>query len=312
MHEPHVGAGNFIFNLAKNDTQTTGNFIHVNCKAILPENMFKHLFGYEKGAFTGAFVVTPGVLEQSLNGVLVLNGVESLSNEAQIAIVTAFEKEYFTRIGGTNQLSLNFKLIAITNLESGEDGLKMQLRQDFFKLFKGIEQNIPALAQRKRDILPNAILFLQRIKIKYGLKAETIGDEAAKYLLSYNWPGNWYELYLTLRRAAFLCDDGYINAPELPMELTHQSKFNITHNAHVAVPKNSDIDIFSSAQTTKINEQVPKLKAIAAEAELEIINRVLHSVKFNKTKAAKILGVDRKTLYNKMMKHKLIKLSDKN
>lgn len=312
MHPPHAGAGNFIYNLAKNDTQTSGNFVHVNCKAMLPENMFKHLFGYEKGAFTGAFAATPGVLEQSLGGVVVLNGIENLSNEAQIAIVTAYEKGFFTRIGGTNQLPLNFKFIATTNLTLGEDDLRSLLRQDFFKLFKRLEQNIPTLAQRKKDILPNAILLLQRIKTKYGLQAETIGDEAAKYLFSYNWPGNWHELYLTLRRAAFLCDESYINTPDLPLQLTHQNRFNTTSQAQVTLPKNAEFDIFSANQIAKINEQVPKLKAIAAEAELETINRVLHSVKFNKTKAAKILGVDRKTLYNKMMKHKIVKLSDKN
>lgn len=312
VHSPYVGLGNFVYNRAKNDAVAASCLVQVNCKAMLPENMFKHLFGYEKGAFTGAFAATPGVLEQSLNGVVVLNGIECLSNEAQIAIVTAFEKEYFTRIGGTNQFPLNFKLIATTNLTSGDEGLKSLLRQDFFKLFKGVEQNLPTLVQRKKDILSNAILFLQRIRTKYGLHAETIEDAAAKYLLNYNWPGNWSELYLTLRRAAFLCDDGNINTPELPLELTHHIMFNTTHQPQAAIKNNAEFDIFSANQNININEHVPKLKVIAAEAELETINRVLHSVKFNKTKAAKILGVDRKTLYNKMMKHKIGKLADKN
>lgn len=310
--EPHCGLENIIYNIAKDDNPTLGNIIKVNCKAMLSENMYKTLFGYEKGAFTGAFSDTAGVLEQAIGGVLVLHGIEFLSNETQIALVTAYEKGYFTRIGSTNQLALKFKLIGVTSKLQSMEELRQRLRPDFFRLFKTTEQHVSTLAQRKKDIIANAILFLQRINKKYELLVEDLNDNAVQLLLNYNWPGNWSELYFTLRRAAFLCNDVILNANTLPHEIIFQNKFSTTGQQYNLVIKQNERDVFSVNHIARVNEQLPNLKTIAAEAELETINRVLHSVKFNKTKAAKILGVDRKTLYNKMMKHKIGKLADKN
>ena len=310
--EPHCGLGNIIYNNAKNDNPTLGNIIHVNCKAMLSENMYKTLFGYEKGAFIGAFSTSAGVLEQVADGVLVLNGIEFLSSETQIALVTAFEKGYFTRIGSTNQLSIKFKLVGVTSKLQTTEELRQQLRPDFLKLLKSTEHHMSTLAQRKKDIVANAILFLQRINKKYELLVEDLNDNVIQLLLSYNWPGNWSELYFTLRRAAFLCNDVILNVNTLPHEIIFQNNFSTTGQQYKLVIKQNERDVFSVNHIARVNEQLPNLKTIAAEAELETINRVLHSVKFNKTKAAKILGVDRKTLYNKMMKHKIGKLADKN
>lgn len=310
--EPHCGLENMIYNIAKDDNPTLSNIIKVNCKAMLSENMYKTLFGYEKGAFTGAFSDTPGVLEQAIGGVLVLHGIEFLSNETKIALVTAYEKGYFTRIGSTTQLALKFKLIGVTNKLQSMEELRQRLRPDFFRLFKTTEQQVPTIAQRKKDIIANATLFLQRIRSKYELPAETFNESTTQCLINYNWPGNWSELYFTIRRAAFLCNDNVVNATALPTEIIYQSKFSATNQQQNIVLKSNELDVFTVNHVARVNEQLPNLKIIAAEAELETINRVLHSVKFNKTKAAKILGVDRKTLYNKMMKHKISKLPDKN
>ena len=171
---------------------------------------------------------------------------------------------------------------------------------------------MPTVVQRKKDILANAKLFLQRIKNKYELPAETFNDNAEQLLTSYSWPGNWNELYFTLRRAAFLCSDSTVNAASLPTEIIYQNKFSNTNQQSNVLVNYHELDVFSVNHVSKLNEQLPNLKTIAAEAELATIIKVLNSVKFNKTKAAKILGVDRKTLYNKMMKHQIVKSADKN
>lgn len=311
LGEPQTAKHSYAYQFYKSQPTFSKVLVHFNCTALLKDNMFNMLFGFEKGAFTGAFQTTSGILERAAGGVLVLSGIEHISSESQLAIVSAFQQKYYTRIGSTNRIPLNFKLVAVSDTITNPDELRSVLRPDFFNLFNIVSKSVPNVANRRKDIMPNAHLLLQRINKRYGLRIENIADTAERVLLNYTWPGNWGELYWILRRSSFLSDDNTIKTTELPQEVIYESKFN-QGTKLVLNPDIKQTDIFSLQQNVKFSDTIPKLKTIAAEAELNTINRVLREVKFNKTKAAKMLGIDRKTLYNKLVKHGGYKLADKN
>lgn len=311
LGEPQTAKHFYAYEFYKNQSTFSKALVHFNCSALLKDSMFKLLFGFEKGAFTGAFQTTSGVLERAAGGVLVLSGIEHLDSESQLAIVGAFQQKYYTRIGSTNRIPFDFKLVALSDTITNPNELRSILRPDFFNLFNIVSKGVPRVATRRKDIMPNANMLLQRINKRYGLNIENIADTVERVLLNYTWPGNWGELYWVLRRASFLSDDNTIKITELPQEVIHESKFN-QGTKLVLNPDTKQTDIFSLQQNVKFSDTIPKLKTIAAEAELDTINRVLREVKFNKTKAAKMLGIDRKTLYNKLVKHGGYKLADKN
>ncbi len=293
---------NYAYKIHKESDRLNHPFVVFNCAQIMPDLMQNKLFGYEKGAFIGAFATTPGVLEQAINGTLVINGVEHLTNETQLALANAIKNNVFNRIGGAEKFTTQIRFIATTTTDLSVNNLKQILRPDFFQLFMEEWISTTPFRNLKRDALPIINCMLQRINKLYETNINALSSGVEQVFKSYYWAGNFAELYFVLRRAALLSNNDTICTSELEANIIHADKFvlNDLQNFTCSSPTN----LFNNTQHAADSKQLPNLKNVAVEAEIEAINQVLRNVKFNKTKAAKLLGIDRKTLYNKLLKNK--------
>lgn len=293
---------NYAYKMHKESDRLNHPFVVFNCAQIMPDLMHKTLFGYEKGAFIGAFNTTPGVLEQAVYGTLVINGVEFLTNETQLALANAIKNNVFNRVGGAERFTTQIRIVANTIGDISVNNLKQILRPDFFQLFMDESISTTPLRFVKRDIIPVVNCMLQRINKLYGTGITALSSSVEQLFKSYYWSGNFAELYFVLRRAALLSNNDIINTTDIEANIIHSNKFEVNDTQNI--PTSSSISLFTNVQHVADNKQLPNLKDVAVEAEIEAINQVLRNVKFNKTKAAKLLGIDRKTLYNKLLKNK--------
>jgi transcriptional regulator with PAS, ATPase and Fis domain len=247
-----------------------GPFVAVNCAA-LPEHLLEsELFGYERGAFTGAQQTKPGQIERAAGGALFLDEIGEMSPPAQAKILRVLQEREFQRLGGTRTLRANVRVIAATNRELRKAMERGDFREDLYYRLQVFEIRLPPLRERTEDVLPLSEAFLEEIGQSVGRPPAGMTREAKQALLTYRWPGNVRELRNILERAAIVCDGGLI-APE-----------------HLALQRDEP----SGPRTTN-------LKAV----ERQLIERVLRESKGNKSKAARRLGLTRKELYGRLRLH---------
>jgi DNA-binding NtrC family response regulator len=250
----------------------------VNCAA-LPDTLFEsELFGYEKGAFTGAHERKPGRLELANNGTLFLDEIGDLSPSAQAKLLRALEEHRFERLGGNESVSVNFRLVSATNRPLDQCVRDGRFREDLFYRVNAFAIRLPSLQERAADIPVLAQRFLARYCAATGLPLDgkVFSKEAVDLLSRYHWPGNIRELESTVSRAA-LSSNGRVIRPD-DVELLHASQS----------PANG-------------RERIPSL----AEAERAHIERVLQAVRWNKKQAAQVLEISRGTLYRKITEYGL-------
>jgi transcriptional regulator with PAS, ATPase and Fis domain len=244
-----------------------GSFVAVNCAA-LPEHLLEsELFGYERGAFTGAQQTKPGQIERAAGGVLFLDEIGEMSPPAQAKLLRVMQEREFQRLGGTRTLRANVRVIAATNRELRKAMARGDFRDDLYYRLHVFEIRLPPLRERTEDVLPLSEAFLAEIGQSLGRPPAGMTREAKQALLTYRWPGNVRELRNILERAAIVCDGGLI-APE-----------------HLALQHDEP----PGPRTTN-------LKAV----ESQLIERVLRECKGNKSKAARRLGLTRKELYGRL------------
>src|SRR5229473_482114 len=194
-----------------------GPFVAVNCAA-LPEALLEsELFGYEKGAFTGAVSAHAGRLEQAAGGTLFLDEVGEMSPAVQAKFLRVLEEREFQRLGGTRLLKADVRVIAATNRDLKAALTQGAFREDLYYRLRVFEIRLPPLRERRQDILPMAEAFLEEIGPAVGRPAAGISRDALDALLSYPWPGNVRELRNVLERASILCDGGLITLEHLPV-----------------------------------------------------------------------------------------------
>jgi DNA-binding NtrC family response regulator len=251
-------------------------FQAVNCAA-LPDTLFEsEIFGYEKGAFTGAHDRKPGRLELANNGTLFLDEVGDLSLVAQAKLLRVLEERRFERLGGNRSIQVDFRLISATNRPLDLFVRESRFREDLYYRINAFSIRLPSLKERVVDIPVLANRFLARYCAANGLPldAKQFANEAQDLLTTYHWPGNIRELESTVSRAALSAPGRVIRAADL--EFMHE------HTGGVE----------EEAPTTRL----PTLR----HAERAHIIRVLEAVAWNKLEAAKVLDISRGTLYRKI------------
>ena len=255
----------------------TNKFQAVNTAA-LPDTLFEsEIFGYEKGAFTGAYDRKPGRLEMANNGTLFLDEIGDMSLIAQAKLLRVLEERRFERLGGNTPIDVNFRLISATNRPLEQFVRDSRFREDLYYRVNAFSIRLPSLRERASDIPVLAQRFLGRYCAANDLPADgkSFAKEAVDLLMQYHWPGNIRELESTVSRAA-LSSPGRVIRPG-DIEFLHASE------APVEVPR----------------ERLPTL----AEAERSHIARVLESVQWNKKQAAAVLEISRGTLYRKIVEY---------
>jgi two-component system, NtrC family, response regulator AtoC len=255
-------------------------FQAVNCAA-LPDTLFEsEIFGYEKGAFTGAHDRKPGRLELANEGTLFLDEIGDMSLIAQAKLLRVLEERRFERLGGNKSISVDFRLISATNRPLEQFVRDARFREDLYYRVNAFAIRLPSLRERQVDIPVLAQRFLARYCAAQGmpLDSKSFSREALDALVTYQWPGNIRELESTVSRAALSAPGRAIRASDI--EFLHA-------NIGIAAPSGSD--------------RLPSL----ADAERAHIIRVLAAVQWNKKEAARVLDISRGTLYRKILEYQL-------
>jgi transcriptional regulator with GAF, ATPase, and Fis domain len=272
--------------------QSRGPFMALNCAA-LPEQLLEaELFGYERGAFTGATQSKPGQLEMASGGVLFLDEVGEMSLSAQAKFLRVLQEREFLRVGGTRVLKTDARIVAASNRDLQKAIGHGQFREDLYYRLNVFAIHLPPLRDRRDDVLPLTEAFVHEIGQSIGRPPAGVSREARHALVNYHWPGNVRELRNTLERAAILCDGGLIAAEHLALR-----------------PAATPADV-APAAASSASVVVP----IAAHApgdlksvERTMIEKALKSAHFNKSEAAKALGLTRAQLYVRLRKYGLDK-----
>ena len=255
-------------------------FIRINCSAIPKDLLESELFGYEKGAFTGARSDgKPGKLELAHHGSLFLDEVGDLPLEMQPKLLRVLEEKEFERIGGTTIVRADFRLIAATNQNLEEMMAKKRFRKDLYYRLNVIPINIPPLRQRREDIIPLARHLLKQIAHDASLSEIEMDEETQEALKRHDWSGNVRELSNVLERIVSSLEGDTIHLSDLPFYL---------YQSHGP----SDL-------------KRPALKNVQTRAEKEAIRYALESTNYNKARAADLLGIHRTLLYKKMKRYNL-------
>lgn len=253
--------------------------VKINCSAI-PENLLEsELFGHEKGAFTDAKHLKKGIFEMANNGTIFLDEISNMQMSIQPKLLRVLETQSFRRIGGVADITIDVRIIAATN-RNLEDCVEQQtFREDLYYRLKVMVLDLPVLRERVDDILPLAMLFIERGNKEFGKEIVNISPEAQERLLKYRWPGNVRELKNVMERAVILCNDKELTADKLPLEL--QDGFS---------------KISTSRQFSAFSTDGDSLEAMEKQ---HIIN-MLKKYDNNKSKTARILNISRSTLREKM------------
>ncbi|MGD2125375.1 MAG: sigma 54-interacting transcriptional regulator [Desulfobacteraceae bacterium] len=254
-------------------------FIRINCAAIPKDLLESELFGYEKGAFTGARSAgKPGKFELAKQGTVFLDEIGDLPLQMQPKLLRVLEDKEFERVGGTTVLRSDFRLIAATNQNLEEMLAERRFRKDLFYRLNVIPLHIPPLRERRDDIMPLTTHLLQQLAEEASLPEINIDSEAEEALYHYHWPGNIRELSNVLERVLSSLEGDTIHLSDLPFYLYRSRK---------GFPKSSG----------------SSMRALQARAEKEAILDALKRANNNKARAARMLGIHRTHLYKKMKKY---------
>jgi transcriptional regulator with PAS, ATPase and Fis domain len=245
-----------------------GPFIAVNCAALPDQLLESELFGYERGAFTGAQQAKPGQIELAAGGVLFLDEVGEMSSSAQAKFLRVLQEREFQRLGGTRPLKANVRVIAATNRDLRAAMERGDFREDLYYRLQVFDIHLPPLRERIEDVLPLTEVFLEDIGRSFRRAPAGLTREAKQALLGYRWRGNVRELRNVLERAAIVCEGGLIAPEHLAIDLSHPP--------------------VATAPTA--------VKAV----ERQLIEQALRDCKGNKSRAAIRLGLTRKELYGRL------------
>jgi len=254
-------------------------FIKVNCAAI-PENLIEsELFGYVKGSFTGAFIDKPGKFEIASGGTIFLDEIGELNIDLQSKLLSVIQDKEITRIGDLKPRKVDVRIISATNVNLNDAVKEKKFREDLFFRLNVIEIKLPSLRDRKDDIIKFADFFIKKYTNQYNLKNKTLTEDAKKFLMEYKWPGNIRELENIVQKIIILETDNEIKKE--------------TIEKYLSTPKIESDSIFKQAEEEKIKR------------EIELIKNALQKTDGNRTKAAEILGISRRTLLYRIKEYNL-------
>lgn len=281
-------------------------FIAIDCGALSKELAGSELFGHEKGSFTGALNQKTGSLELADGGTVFLDEIANLPYDVQVSLLRVVQERKIRRVGGNKDIELDLRIIVASNEKLWEAARNGKFREDLYHRFNEFSINLPPLRERKEDILRYARHFLAITSGELGKEISDFSAEVQRVFMHYPWYGNLRELKNVVKRAALLSDGVQVDMQALPFEITYHEKLNYEKPVSVDmpsyVPAQPDIPAAGNGSPRSvISEQ--SLKSASIDAEYEMIVKALRQSNFNKTKAAKLLNIDRKTLYNKMKQY---------
>lgn len=276
--ESGTGKEYFAHGIHKASHRRYGSFVRINCAAIPKELLEAELFGYEEGAFTGARKEGKlGKLEIANGGTVLLDEIGSMPLEMQAKLLRVLEEREFERIGGTERIGLDIRVIASTNEELEEEIAKGRFRQDLYYRLNVIRLNIPPLRERLDDIPLLSRYMIKDLADKLDIAPKEIAYETMDVFKNYDWPGNVRELRNVIESALNLAKGSIIYPESLPEYMIKRAK--------------------SKAETP---HEITLLKDIVAKAEIKAIREALAATNGNRTEAAKRLGIHRTALYKKI------------
>lgn len=261
-------------------------FIAVDCGALPNELANSELFGHVKGSFTGALNDKTGYFEHANGGTLFLDEVGNLPYENQVKLLRALQENIINRVGDNKKISVDVRILAATNEDLLSEVTESNFREDLYHRLNGFKINLPALRERKEDIFVFARNFLMQANKNFGKNVEDFDDKVKEIFLNYPWYGNIRELENVVKRCVLLTGSSVVTADTLPDEI----KFYSLSQGDRRWMNRPDNSIF-------------ELREATLEAEREVISSALKETNFNKSKAARILNIDRKTLYNKIKQY---------
>jgi len=260
-------------------------FVAMDCGTLSKELAGSELFGHVKGAFTGALQDKEGHFELANGGTLFLDEVANLSYEVQATLLRVIQERKFKRVGGNKEMDVDVRIIVASNENLQDAYRKGKFREDLYHRFNEFSINLPPLRSRKQDIPAFADFFLQKTNDELGKDVKGYDKEVMQMFMNYAWPGNLREFRNVVRRAVLLTTGDTISSKTLPWEIINTNPLTASADPVATKPApRKDID----------------LKDAASRAEYEAIMTVLKDVNFNKKRAAEVLNIDRKTLYNKL------------
>jgi two-component system response regulator AtoC len=277
--------------LHENSSRKNKPFIRVNCAAIPRDLIESELFGYEKGAFTGAVTSKPGRFELAHDGTLFLDEIGEIPQNMQVKLLRAIQEQEFERVGGIKTIEVDVRLVAATNRDLSEEIRAGRFREDLYYRLNVVQVRLPPLRERTSDVPLLVEHFIRRFKDK--LKKDVLGvtDAAMERFLAYPWPGNIRELENVIERCLLFCDGAWIEIGDLPPEMKGASSAPIESRVHEPSHDGSD-------------RPTPGLKEAVREAtsrvERELIVRALKQTGGNVTHTARMLKISRKSLQTKM------------
>ena len=256
-----------------------GPLVKIDCAALPRDLLEAELFGYERGAFTGATEARPGRMEAAHQGTLVLDEVAHLSVDAQAKLLRVIEAREFERLGGRRTIKVDARLVALTNVDLDNAVKRRAFREDLFYRLNVVRLHVPPLRERREDIEELAHSFLKTYAAKHGRAVKDFVAEALAVLKSYEFPGNVRELANTIERAVIVAEGAEVKTVDLPEAIR---------------------------AAARLREKAAEKRRTLAELEAEYIIETLSATGGNKTEAARILGISRKNLYEKLARYKQV------
>ena len=277
--------------------RSVGPFVAVTCAA-LPESLIEsELFGHEKGAFTDAKAVKKGLFEVADRGTLFLDEIGELSPLLQAKLLRVLEDQVIRRVGGVRDLQVDVRVIAASNRDLDREVREGRFRPDLFYRLAIIAIYLPALRERKEDILPLVEFFLAHYNRKFRKSVEGLTEETRRLVMNYDWPGNVRELKNALERSMILEEGNLLKPEDLP--------FSVASGRSTASPSESPAMVSEAPTATK--RRLPALSIPEGGTSLEdvehaLVEMALHQSHGNQIKAAKLLNISRDALRYKMKK----------
>jgi two-component system, NtrC family, response regulator AtoC len=279
--ESGSGKDALALHIHSKSSRASGAYVKIDC-ATLPRDLLEaELFGYERGAFTSANEAKPGRLEAAHKGTVVLDEIAYLTKDSQAKLLRVIETREFERLGGRRTIRVDARLIALTNVDLTQAVKRRDFREDLYYRLNVVHIQLPPLRERELDLPKLVQAFLKSYAAKHGRKVSTIAPESLALLKEYEFPGNVRELANTIERAVIVAAGKRIELSDLPEGVR-------------------------AAVRQQRKRQKPQS---LAELEAEYVAEILTATEGNKAEAARILGISRKNLYERLARLEKGKLS---
>jgi DNA-binding NtrC family response regulator len=276
LGESGVGKEVIAKYIHENSRRSKELFLPVNCQAYSKGVLESELFGHEKGSFTGALNQKLGKFELANKGTIFLDEIGELSSDMQVKLLRVIDNKIIERVGGIENIELDFRLISATNMDLLNDENK-SFRDDLFYRISTIILRVPSLKEREADLPKLIEFFINESSNKLGIKIKKVDERVIEYLLDYDFPGNIRELKNIIERLVVLSEDGFISKDTLFVE-----------------------DVVNED-----DEKTKSLKEFRSSVESKYIKRIISDCNGNVTEASKVLNISRRQLYNKINEYNL-------